>query len=73
MKKKKTNTHTHKSHFTKLIPIEIVGIRRATRLRPPSFIMRPGVGLEDYHLMLAFKILACLVNLKVAFGHQLLQ
>ena len=40
-------------------------------LRPPSFIMSLGIGLECYHLMLVFRIWACLVNLKVAFGHLL--
>ena len=31
--------------------------------------MSLGIGLECCHLMLAFGIWACLVNLEVAFGH----
>ena len=38
-------------------------------LRPACFKMSLGVGLECCHLMLAFRIWACLVNLKVAFAH----
>ena len=38
-------------------------------LRPPFFIMSPGIGLECCHMMLVFGIWASLVNLKVAFGH----
>ena len=41
-------------------------------LRPSFFIMRSGIGLECYHLMLVLGIWASLINLKVACDHLLL-